>query len=153
MIDTISLNDYYEKTTIPLRLSCVTKSGWPMILSLWYLFEDGVLYCATPENAKVVAYLQNEPRCAFEVAADTPPYCGVRGQSLAAIDNERGMEILERLLVRYTGNLDNSLAKNLLTRSIPEVAIRLDPQRIYTWNFSKRMTGTSKNQRNKPCPD
>jgi len=153
MIDTVSLNTYYEKTKIPLRLSCVTKSGWPIVLSLWYLFEDGVLYCATPQNARVVTYLLAEPRCSFEIAADTPPYCGVRGQALATINPERGMEILERLLVRYTGDIDNSLAQNLLARSVPEVAIQLVPQRIYTWNFSKRMASSSASQNNRICPD
>ncbi|KAA3662705.1 MAG: hypothetical protein DWQ04_12715 [Chloroflexi bacterium] len=152
MTDPVSLNDYYEKTKIPLRLSCVTKSGWPMVLSLWYLFEDGVLYCATPQNARVVTYLQAEPRCAFEIAADTPPYCGVRGQALAAIDDQRGIEILERLLVRYTGNIDNSLAQNLLTRAVPEVAIQLVPQRIHTWNFTNRMAASSALQNDKICP-
>ena len=153
MIDTESLGAYFENTKIPLRLSCVTNSGWPVVLSLWYLFEDGILYCATPENAKVVSYLRAEPRCAFEIAADMPPYCGVRGQALATINLERGIEILERLLVRYTGDSHNSLAQNLLTRPVPEAAIQLMPQRIFTWNFSNRMKNLSKSQKSKFCPE
>ena len=103
MIANVSLERYLAETRIPLRLSCLSDSGWPVVLSLWYLFEDGHLYCATPQTAKVVGYLTGEPRCAFEIASDLPPYCGVRGRALATIEQARGVEILERLLERYLG--------------------------------------------------
>ena len=148
----VSVEAYLRETKIPLRLSTVTASGWPLVLSLWYLYEGGAMYCATPQNAKVVACLAQEPRCGFEVAADQPPYCGVRGRALAKIDEYRGLEILERLLVRYLGGLNNSLAKGLLTRPNPEVAIRLEPQSSYTWNFSGRMADSLVGINGKICP-
>ena len=89
-----AVQQYLAEIQIPIRLSCLDESGWPVVLSLWYLFEDGMLYCATPQKAKVVAYLETEPRCAFEIASDQPPYCGLRGQALASIEPERGLEIL-----------------------------------------------------------
>ena len=148
-----SLEAYFEETKIPLRLGLVNESGWPMVLSLWYLYEGGFLYCATPQSAKVVAYLISDPRCAYEVASDQPPYCGVRGRALATIDNGRGLEILERLLLRYLGAIDNSLAQKLLTRPDPEVAIRLELQSSYTWNFTDRMIDSLRQKRAKICPD
>ncbi|MFN2137527.1 MAG: hypothetical protein ACK2UK_16315, partial [Candidatus Promineifilaceae bacterium] len=66
MNDGVSIEKYLGETKIPLRLSCVMESGWPAVLSLWYLFEGGSLFCATPENAKVVSYLRADPRCSFE---------------------------------------------------------------------------------------
>lgn len=154
MANNSALRIYYEETRIPLRLSCLTETGWPVVLSLWYLFEGGSLYCATPQMAKVVGYVRADPRCSFEVAADQPPYCGVRGQALATIDRQRGAEILERLLVRYLGGVDNPLAANLLARADQEVAIRLDPQRTYTWNFTERMASSlGANQNGKVCPE
>lgn len=148
----VSIERYLQESEIPLRLSCMTDSGWPTVLSLWYLFEEGSLFCATPENARVVSYLRAEPRCSFEVAADIPPYCGVRGRALATIDPHRGEEILERLLVRYMGGVDNPLAKMLLARPSPEVAIRLDPQNFYSWNFTSRMADSLESQVAKICP-
>ena len=153
MNNSISIEKYLQETKIPIRLSCVMESGWPVVLSLWYLFENGSLYCATPENAKVVSYLRAEPRCSFEVASDLPPYCGVRGRAAATIDPDRGVEIFERLLFRYLGGINNPLAKKLLGRPIPEVAIRLDPQSFYTWNFSDRMADSLAHQEAKICPD
>jgi nitroimidazol reductase NimA-like FMN-containing flavoprotein (pyridoxamine 5'-phosphate oxidase superfamily) len=153
MIATVSLEQYLNEIRIPLRLSCVSESSWPVVLSLWYLMEDGDLYCATPQRAKVVAYLTKKPRCSFEVASDIPPYCGVRGRAYATIEPERGVEILERLLERYLGGKDNALARQLLSRPQPEVAIRLAPLSYHTWNFTDRMVDSIQDGSQKPCPD
>jgi hypothetical protein len=108
-------------------------------VSLWFKHKNGKLFCATQKSARVVAYLKNDPRCAFEVAADLPPYCGVRGQAIAHIDESNGLKILEQLLVRYLGGLDSELARSLIVKSENEVAIILKPVKIYTWDFSNRM--------------
>lgn len=136
---TDEIEQYLAEMKIPLRLSCVTDSGWPVVLSLWYLYEDGHLYCATQESAKVVDYLEQDSRCGFEVAGDKPPYRGVRGQATAVILPDQGLEILSRLLIRYLGGTDNLLAEKLLSRSTPEVALRITPINHATWDFTKRM--------------
>ncbi len=150
---TLAHDQFFEKTVIPVRLSCQDQSGWPVVLSLWYLHEDGALYCATPKSARVVTYLTREPRCAFEIAADQPPYCGIRGRAIATIDEDRGLEMLERLLDRYLGGTDSDLAQKLLSRSQTEVAIRLEPQTIHSWNFSDRMADLAEDRPTKPCPE
>ncbi len=135
----MEMKTYLETIRIPLRLACTTKSGWPMAVSLWFMHQNGRLFCATQKSARVVSYLKNNPRCAFEIAADLPPYCGVRGQATANIDEKIGVGILEQLLVRYLGGTDNALGRNLLAKSDNEVAIILEPVKIYTWDFSSRM--------------
>ena len=145
---------YLNDIKIPIRLACVSESGWPVTLSLWYLHENGQLYCATQASALTARYLEREPRCAFEVASDTPPYCGVRGQARAAILPERGIEVLTRLLTRYLGDTDNPLAQRLLSRKAPEVAIRLDPVHVTSWDFRGRMSGSVEGtERRLPCPE
>ncbi len=139
MTDLKDYKNFLEGVRIPIRLACKTESGWPMILSLWFIYLDGALYCATRKKAKIVTYLLNNKECAFEIAGDQPPYCGIRGQARASIDQSRGVEILELLLDRYLGGRDNALAENLLGNSSDEVAIRLDPINLFSWNFSARM--------------
>jgi nitroimidazol reductase NimA-like FMN-containing flavoprotein (pyridoxamine 5'-phosphate oxidase superfamily) len=143
---------YLEAVQIPLRLSCVTQSGWPYVLSLWYLHDAGKLYCATLESARVVSSLRNEPRCGFEVAADQPPYCGVRGRAMAEIDPALGPDVLGHLLDRYLGNRSNSLARRLLARSQDEVAIVLTPVQVFTWDYRQRMADAAPSQLEKICP-
>jgi hypothetical protein len=144
MVDNFTeLEGFLDKLKIPVRLACTTETGWPVVLSLWFVHRDGRLYCATQESARVVNYLKNDPRCGFEIAEDHPPYCGVRGQAKANIRKDIGVEILEELLLRYLGTLEHPLAKDLLSKGETEVAIELEPLQIFTWNFSKRMKGIS----------
>ena len=143
---------YLESTRIPLRLASRTESGWPINLSMWFLYEDEALYCATSNSARIVRYLEKDPRCAFEVASDLPPYCGVRGQAEGGILPQRGAEILERLLQRYLGGSDNPLAVQLLEKSAEEVAIRLEPVTVHAWNFTDRMRASLPSYEAKPCP-
>ncbi len=135
----IDFQEFLDQKHIPVRLGCQTSSGWPVVLSLWFTHRDGKLYCATRKSARVVSYLQAEKRCAFEIAADTPPYCGLRGQATAEIDEELGIEILEELIQRYLGGRDNQLARNLLKYKEEEVAIVISPVNLFQWDFSSRM--------------
>jgi hypothetical protein len=137
--DLTQMESYLHSVKIPIRLACTTESGWPMALSLWFQYQNGRLFCATQKSARVVSYLLNNPRCAFEIAEDRPPYCGVRGQAIASIDEKIGASILEQLLVRYLGGIDNTLARKLLAKRENEVAIVLKPVNIFTWDFSRRM--------------
>lgn len=135
----IGMQDYLNAVRIPIRLACKTKTDWPIVISLWFLHKDGLLYCATQSSAKIVSYLQHDNRCAFEIASDQPPYCGIRGQAKVWIDEKLGVEVLEKLLIRYLRGTNNDLAKELLANSESEVAIVIEPVRIYTWDFSDRM--------------
>ena len=133
------IDAFLDSVRIPIRLACKTKTDWPMVVSLWYLHQNGQLFCATQNNARVISYLQYDPRCAFEIAEERPPYCGVRGQAIATIDKSKGPAVLKQLLQRYLGSTQNSLAEQLLARSETEVAIVLKPIRIFSWDFSDRM--------------
>lgn len=144
---------YLTQIKIPLRLSCLSGSGWPTVLSLWYLYEGGKLFCATQENAHVVDYLRQTPRCGFEIASDDPPYCGIRGRGTVTVQTDIGREILERLLQRYTGGLQHDLAQKLLAKSDTEVAIVISPHTVTTWNYAHRMSDIDGVSYLKLCPD
>ena len=133
------IDAFLDAVRIPVRLACKTETDWPMVVSLWYRHQSGQLHCATQKSARVVSYLQYDPRCAFEIAEDRPPYCGVRGQAIATIDESMGAVVLKQLLQRYLGSTQNSLAEQLLAKSETEVAIVLKPIRIFTWDYSDRM--------------
>ena len=146
-------SNYLQQTVIPARLACRTSDGWPVVLSLWYLYREGALYCATQTSAKIVANLRQDPRCAYEIASDLPPYCGIRGKARAQILPELGEGVLAELLHRYLGGTNNPLARTLLKQQASEVAIQLEPISVYAWNFTQRMQGTEPMNRPKPCPD
>ncbi|MBM4263401.1 MAG: hypothetical protein FJ145_18465 [Deltaproteobacteria bacterium] len=133
---------FFEQSRIPLRLACLTRQGWPLVVSLWFLYENEKIYCATQESAKIIAHLRQNSRCAFEIASDLPPYRGVRGQGEAALRPELGRATLERLVARYLSGRQTPLGKNLLARADAEIAIEIRPLRIFAWDFTRRMAGS-----------
>jgi hypothetical protein len=67
-----------------------------------------------------------------------------------------GPVILKRLLQRYLGSTQNRLAEKLLASSETEVAIVLNPTKIFTWNYTDRMQDSVQPAREptpKICPD
>jgi hypothetical protein len=131
---------YLRETIVPVRLACMTASGWPLVLSLWFLYRDGALWCASRPGARVVEHLERDGRCAFEVARDAPPYRGVRGQARASVLRGEGGHLLGELIDRFLGTRSSPLARRLLAGSADEVAIRVAPTRLASWDYTARMT-------------
>jgi nitroimidazol reductase NimA-like FMN-containing flavoprotein (pyridoxamine 5'-phosphate oxidase superfamily) len=125
---------------IPLRLATVGASG-PLVQSMWFVREGDAFWCATQHDALVVARLRREPRCGYEVAGDTPPYRGVRGSARADVVAEDGERVLRLLLHRYAQAVPPQLGRWLLSRSATEVALRILPGTVVSWDFSVRMSG------------
>lgn len=127
-------------SVIPIRLAVLDSAGSPWVLSLWFLHENGQLWCATNRKAKLVSYLQADPQCGFEIAGERPPYRGVRGKGMAAIVPERGADTLMRLLHRYGIDPASTLAQKLLAKADEEVAIAITPSAMSSWDFTTRMS-------------
>ncbi len=130
---------FLDDSAIPLRLACHGDDGFPVVCSLWFLYQDGVFWSASHKNAHIVQRLMVDPRAGFEVATNAYPYRGVRGRGNVELFSERAEDILERLIDRYLGNSNAQLADWLLSRVEDEFAIRLSPVTINAWDFSDRM--------------
>ncbi len=137
--DEHQISRFLADTVIPLRLACVDRKRDPLVCSLWYLYAEGAFWCATRQSARVIAFLEAEPRCGFEVAPETMPYRGVRGQGRVSLSAEKGPGLLLRLVDRYLGSRDSGFASWLINRSADEVAIRIEADWMTSWDFSKRM--------------
>ncbi|MDA0662534.1 MAG: pyridoxamine 5'-phosphate oxidase family protein [Proteobacteria bacterium] len=133
------IGTYLAGAVIPVRLSAISPAGWPVVLSLWFLYEDGAFHCASRSHARIVALLDANPRCGFEVAGETPPYCGVRGQGLATLDRTNGAAVLARLADRYLGTGDTPFRRKLMQGAQDEVALVIRPTRMMSWDYRKRM--------------
>ena len=130
---------YLDDARIPLRLAALAPSGTPCVTSLWYVRRGASLWCATIQSARLVGALRTDPRCGFEIAADRPPYRGVRGQGKARIDAAAGGDVLRTLIERYLGDDTTDLARWLLSRIDREVAIEIVPTRLTSWDYTRRM--------------
>lgn len=138
--DRSAAHAFLDVARIPMRVAAVSKKGWPMVVSLWFLRLDDVLWCATTRSARLTTMLAENPKCGFEVSVEQPPYRGLRGQAEVTLNFECGPQILRALIDRYLGNADSSLAQWLLSRTDEEVALHLDIVKCQSWDYTERMT-------------
>ena len=137
--DAAETEAFLDSATVPLRLSCHASSESLWMLSLWYLYREDAFWCATSATADVVDYLGDTDHVAFEISTNEPPYRGVRGNGTATVEPDPEKALLRELLERYLGGTDSDLAERLLSPDRDEVTIRIEPDRLYTWDFSDRM--------------
>ena len=134
---------FLSETKVPLRLSCRRPAGDLWMLSLWFRYRDGALWCATSAEADVIRYLEATDHVAFEISTNEPPYKGVRGNGMATVTPDPEKALLRDLLRRYLGGTDSQLATRLLSPERDEVRIRIDPENVYTWDFTERMADST----------
>ena len=133
-----AIEAYLDDAVIPIRLASQGASS-PLVQSLWFLRDEATLWCATRADSVLARRLSRDGRCGFEVSADAPPYCGVRGTGNATVVPERAADILPGLIERYAQS-GTPLAEWLMSRLDDEVAIRIDALAVTTWDYSRRMS-------------
>ena len=136
---TSQVDRFLQEIRVPIRIACNGTSGHPLLASLWFVPLDGKLWCATQRKSRVVSLLKRDPRCAFEVSVETPPYRGVRGAGVATLHNDRGEEILRTLIDRYLKESNPKLANLLLARAEHETAVAIEPKSLVSWDYQERM--------------
>jgi nitroimidazol reductase NimA-like FMN-containing flavoprotein (pyridoxamine 5'-phosphate oxidase superfamily) len=138
-LDSQKLESMINDTKIPIRLACITPTGFPIVVSLWYTIIGEKIYCATQKKAKIISYIQNNPIFGFEIATDSPPYRGVRGHGKVKVIEHMGKDILGILIAKYLGKKISTLSEFLKSNSENEVAIEITPEKLFRYDYSKRM--------------
>ncbi|MFT5484596.1 MAG: hypothetical protein ACI9GW_003263 [Halieaceae bacterium] len=133
------IGQYLGRAEFPIRLSCSGGDGYPRLVSLWYQYRDGVVYCVTHKDSKIASLIAADDRVAFEVSTNETPYSGVRGQAQATLKPLGDSPVLSELLNHYLGGVDSSLANWLLSRSDEELLITLRLRRVFSWDYRERM--------------
>lgn len=132
------VDEFLADARVPVRIGCRTPADNPWIVSLWFSW-DGAVHCATSADADLVRFLAHDNHVSFEVSTNDPPYKGVRGRGRATVSPDGEKELLRTLLERYLGGVDNPTADRLLRPEREEVRIRIEPERLHTWDYSARM--------------
>jgi len=133
------ITQFLADSVIPLRLATNGASG-PLVQSLWFAPEGTELWCCTQHTSLLTRRLERDDRVGFEVAADAPPYRGVRGTGIAHVSDDRVEITLRTLIHRYQGDETTQLSEWLLSRIESEVTIRIEPRTLSSWDYSPRMT-------------
>jgi len=137
--DEAAVADFLADATVPMRLTTHRPDGTLWTVALWYAYEDGTFACATGADADVVRFLDADDHVAFDVSVNDPPYRGVRGNGTARVERDAGKELLRSLLERYLGDTDSDLARRLLAAERREARIEIQPDELYSWDYTARM--------------
>ncbi len=129
---------FLQKSGVPIRLAVNGSTGFPIVMPLWYLWADASFWMAMKPGAGLIRLLRQDGRCGFDVSLETPPYKGVRGRGRAVVLDD-GVPVLRQLLERYLGESSPEFQKWLLARSEDECAVRITPETMVSWDFSRRM--------------
>jgi len=140
------LAQFLTEATVPVRIGCHHPYGGLWMLSLWYQYADEEIRCATNESAAITSFLRKNAEVSFEISTNHPPYMGVRGKGKATLAPDPEKALLKTLLERYLGGTENSLGRLLLSPDREEVAIAIEPERLYTWDFTQRMQDVASEQ-------
>jgi nitroimidazol reductase NimA-like FMN-containing flavoprotein (pyridoxamine 5'-phosphate oxidase superfamily) len=161
------VDEFLAAAGVPVRLGCRTPGDQPWIVSLWFAWDPdagsvpddgnapdagsasddrdasetppGAIRCATSASADLVEFVENDDNVSFDVSTNDPPYKGVRGRGRATVAPDEDKQLLRSLLSTYLGGTDNPTADRLLRAEREEVEIRIEPERLHTWDYSERM--------------
>ncbi len=130
---------FLRDAVIPVRIASNGRDGVPMVQSMWFVYDDDALWCATQADAVLAQRLGADPHVGFEVAGDAMPYHGVRGTGRAEVLAAPAAVVLRSLIDRYHGSDGSPFARWLLARVDTEVAIRITDLAVVSWDYRSRM--------------
>ena len=132
--------DFLTKSKLNLLLGTIDDKGEPNVHPVWYLYIDKKLYIETSKTAKKVQNIQSKNTVYFCVDDEKMPYKGVRGKGSVRIseDIQANIPIAEKIMLKYTGSLDNEVAKFLMdgVKSGFSVLLEITPKYYATWDHS-----------------
>lgn len=132
--------DFLSKSKLNLLLGTIDESGEPNVHPVWYLYDNGKLYVETAKTAKKTKNIRNKNSVYFCVDDETMPYKGVRGKGTVRIleDIQSNIPIAEKIMIKYTGNLENEVAKFLMdgVKNGFSVLLEITPKYFATWDHS-----------------
>jgi nitroimidazol reductase NimA-like FMN-containing flavoprotein (pyridoxamine 5'-phosphate oxidase superfamily) len=133
--------DFLSNTTLFARLGTIDERTDPNVHPVWYYFDNERIYFQTGKNSKKLRNIKMRNNIYFCIDQTNLPYKGVRGKGTAIIseDINKNIPIVEKLMLKYTGSLDNNMAQFLLDslKRGESVIIEIIPHFYATWDNGK----------------
>ena len=133
--------EFLTDKKLNLLLGTVDKNSNQFIHPVWCLYENEKLYVETSRTSKKVQNILFKNTVYFCIDDENLPYMGVRGKALVKVstDVESNIPIAERIMIKYTGNLENKVAKMLMdgVRAGQSAILEISPEYYSTWDHSE----------------
>jgi general stress protein 26 len=136
--------EFLSKSKLNLLLGTIDPKGEPNVHPVWYYYENGKLYVETSKSSSKVKNIKNNNAVYFCIDDEKIPYKGVRGKGTTKISEniECNTPIASKIMIKYTGSLDNQIAKFLMdgVKNGFSVILEITPKYYATWDHSTGIT-------------
>ena len=133
------VRNYLDTIILPCRLASIDQNSFPQVTSMWFLHNKKCIYLSARSKSLICARIKRNDKVGFEIAGENPPYSGVRGRGRATLIEAVSEPVLEKLIKKYLGTTNSSLAKWLLSHPQSESTIKIVPEWMTSWDYSNRM--------------
>ena len=138
------VEEFLSKSKLNLLLGTIDTKGEPNVHPVWYYYENGKLYVETSKSSSKVKNIKNNNAVYFCIDDEKIPYKGVRGKGTVKISEniEHNIPIASKIMIKYTGSLDNPIAKFLMdgVKNGFSVILEITPKYYATWDHSTGIT-------------
>jgi general stress protein 26 len=137
------VKDFLVNSHKNVHISSLDEKGEPNIHPTWYYFDNNndKLYIESGRESKKTRNLRRNNIIYYCVDDDNIPYKGVRGKGIVRIseDVEYNLQIVERIVVKYLGNIQHPTSQTLKTsiRNNEAIIIEITPKFYATWDYAK----------------
>ncbi|MGB7635851.1 MAG: pyridoxamine 5'-phosphate oxidase family protein [Nitrososphaeraceae archaeon] len=138
------LKEFLTTKVLNLYLGTVDEKGHANIHPVGYYYDPlkNRFYILTAKESKKTHNLSRNETVYFCVDDPNPSYKGIRGKGTARILEEVNfnLDIWERIMARYIGNLEDPMAialKDELKKG-NAIVLEISPKYFSTWDYSKQ---------------
>lgn len=133
------ISEFLSKSKKNLQLATIDDKNEPNVHPVWFLYENGVIYCATEKKSKKIQNILKKNIVYFSVDDDNSEFKGVRGKGTVRIleDPDSNVSIAEKIIIKYAGDLKSKLAKEVIEeiKTGIEVVLEITPKFYSVWSF------------------
>lgn len=124
-----------------LEVATLDHDGWPHVVAMWYVIQDGQLAFWTYAKSQKAVNLRRDARltCLVEAGQRYDELRGVqiKGRARLVEDREAVQRLGEMIWVRYTGPLNDSTRPMVAAQAAKRVAVFVEPLEIVSWDHRK----------------
>jgi nitroimidazol reductase NimA-like FMN-containing flavoprotein (pyridoxamine 5'-phosphate oxidase superfamily) len=138
------IREFLTTKVLMLHLGTVDEKGHSNIHPVAYYYNPSKnrFYILTEKESKKVHNLRQNELIYFCVDDPSPPYKGVRGKGTVVIceDLEFNISIMEKVIPKYSGKLEDPTSQALLEqlKKGEAVVLEITPAYYSAWDFSKQ---------------
>jgi general stress protein 26 len=141
------VRDFLVNSKKNVHISTLDEKGEPNIHPTWYYFDNNKdkIYIESGKASRKTQNLRRNNIIYYCIDDDNIPYKGVRGKGTVRIsqDVNYNLSIIEKIVVRYLGSIEDTMSQNIIStiRNGDAIILEITPKFYATWDHGKGKKG------------